>query len=213
MYGWEGSAHDGRVFENSMSRGMPWIEGKYWLGDAGYSLSKWCLTPYRGVRYHLRQWIHSAAQPQTKEELFNLRHSQLRNVIERVYGVAKKSFPILGKMQPYPKVSDQAKIVECCFLLLNFRRMHQEYEDGNAFMEFNADGDEVEYIVEDDEDDAGNNNENNPPRANTARALDEWRDGIAQHLWDDYMIELASRGVAHTMRPQGPAVPNYYGNN
>ena len=205
MYGWDGSAHDGKVFLDSLDHGLPCVTGKYWLGDAGYTLSKWCLTPYRGVRYHLRQWIHGAAQPQTKEELYNLRHSQLRNVIERIYGVAKKSFPILGKMQPYPDMRDQAKIVECCFLILNFRRMHQEYEDVNAFMEFNEQGDEVDYIVEDDEADAGDDDEDDitrPPRGlPSTRALETWRDGIATNLWNDYMSELLRRGIAHDMQP------------
>ena len=193
MYGWEGSAHDGQVFEDSLNRGLPCIVGKYWLGDAGYSLSKWCLTPYRGVRYHLRQWQYCDAQPQTKEELFNLRHSTLRNVVERQYGVAKKSYPILETMQPY-KLRDQAKIVECCFLLLNFRRMHQQYEDVNAFMEFNEEDEEDE----EGEEDVGN--DGNRTRR-TTRELEAWRDGIATNLWTDYMNELVVRGIPHNMQP------------
>ena len=74
----------------------------------------------------------------------------------------------------------------------------------------NEQGDEeVEYIVEDDEDDPGNNGdaETRTPRGlASTRALEAWRDGIATHLWDDYMRELASRGVAHDMQPHGPAV-------
>jgi hypothetical protein len=30
-------------------------EGKYYLADAGYALRNNFLTPYRGVRYHLRE--------------------------------------------------------------------------------------------------------------------------------------------------------------
>lgn len=30
-------------------------EGKYYLGHSGYGLRKGFLTPYRGVRYHLRE--------------------------------------------------------------------------------------------------------------------------------------------------------------
>lgn len=33
-------------------------------------------------------------RPQNKEELFNLRHAQLRNAIERILGVVKCRFPI-----------------------------------------------------------------------------------------------------------------------
>lgn len=97
-------------------------------------------------------------------------------------------------MQPYPNFKDQVQVVECCFLLLNFRRIHQEYEDGNAFLEYNEDGDRDWYIADaDDEADAGNhdNNDNhNNNGANTQRELEAWRDGIATALWDDHMLEL-----------------------
>ncbi|KAI8838340.1 hypothetical protein BC829DRAFT_364911, partial [Chytridium lagenaria] len=34
-------------------------------------------------------------------ELFNLRHSVLRNIIQRILGVMKKKYPILCHMRPY----------------------------------------------------------------------------------------------------------------
>jgi len=39
LAGWEGSAHDGRVFQDSLDKGIPQREGKSYLGDAGYGLS------------------------------------------------------------------------------------------------------------------------------------------------------------------------------
>jgi hypothetical protein len=65
------------------------IHSKFYLGDAGYSLTKYCLTPYRGTRYHLKEWATAAAKPQNKEELFYLRHASLRNIIERDFGMVK----------------------------------------------------------------------------------------------------------------------------
>jgi hypothetical protein len=56
LAGWEGSAHDGRVLEAAFDAGFQVPKGKYYLGDAGYGLAPYCLTPYRGVRYHLREW-------------------------------------------------------------------------------------------------------------------------------------------------------------
>jgi hypothetical protein len=56
LAGWEGSAHDGLVFDKSFDYGFSIPEGKYYLGDAGYPLTPYCLTPYRGVRYHLHEW-------------------------------------------------------------------------------------------------------------------------------------------------------------
>lgn len=53
--GWEGSAHDGRVLQWALENGFHIPEGKYFLADAGYALKKGILTPYRGVRYHLRE--------------------------------------------------------------------------------------------------------------------------------------------------------------
>lgn len=55
LVGWEGSAHDGRVLIDGVMKGLHLIPGKYYLGDAGYALTKYCLTPYRGVRYHLKE--------------------------------------------------------------------------------------------------------------------------------------------------------------
>jgi len=48
---------------------------------------------YRGVRYHLKEYARRG--PQNPRKLFNRRHSCLRNVIERTFGVLKKRFPII----------------------------------------------------------------------------------------------------------------------
>jgi len=51
------------------------------------------LPPYRGTRYHLKEWIGNT--PQNYKDLFNIRHSRARNVIERSFGVLKKGWSIL----------------------------------------------------------------------------------------------------------------------
>ena len=56
LAGWQGSAHDGYVFHKSFDYRFSVPEGKYYLGDAGYPFTPYCLTPYRGVRYHLNEW-------------------------------------------------------------------------------------------------------------------------------------------------------------
>jgi hypothetical protein len=58
--GWEGSAHDSRVLNDSLNNGFSVPPGKYYLGDAGYSNRDWLLTPYRGVRYHLKEQRQAA---------------------------------------------------------------------------------------------------------------------------------------------------------
>ena len=54
--GWEGSAADSRVFKSAQSSDFIIPEGHYYLADAGYANSDSLLVPYRGVRYHLKEW-------------------------------------------------------------------------------------------------------------------------------------------------------------
>ena len=55
--GWEGSATDSRVLNESLSKGLLSVPpGKYYVADAGYALTTQFITPYRNVRYHLKEW-------------------------------------------------------------------------------------------------------------------------------------------------------------
>lgn len=56
LSGWEGSAADGAVLEDARSKDFRVPDGKYYLGDAGFPSTDALLVPYRGVRYHLREW-------------------------------------------------------------------------------------------------------------------------------------------------------------
>lgn len=183
LVGWEGSGHDGNVFNDAKTKGLPMRQGKYWLGDAGYALSKWVLTPYRGVRYHLKEFQDPHPKPMNKEELFNLRHSSLRNVIERTFGVLKKRFPLLSSMHSYT-FQTQKDLVVCALMLHNFIREHAVYEDpfDDNFIQERKDADDDA----DDVDNAGG--------AMSARQLYAWRDGIAQAMWAQYQAELVRRG-------------------
>lgn len=74
-----------------MGNGMPMLPGKIYLADAGYGNRDGILVPYKKVRYHLREQRLEAQAPKTLKELFNLRHAQLRNSVERVIGVLEKA--------------------------------------------------------------------------------------------------------------------------
>nr|KYP48369.1 Putative nuclease HARBI1 [Cajanus cajan] len=121
--GWEGTASDSRILKDVLGREDPLIipQGKYYLGDAGFMLKGQIITPYRGVRYHLKEYSRRA--PQNPRELFNHRHSSLRNVIERTFGVLKKRFPIIASgTEPHYSFDTMTNIVLACCILHNFLR-------------------------------------------------------------------------------------------
>lgn len=92
LTGWEGSAADARVLRDALTRDESFKvpRGCYYLCDNGYANIEGFLTPYRRVRYHRDVWGNRAARPENYKELFNWRHSQSRNVIERAFGLLKK---------------------------------------------------------------------------------------------------------------------------
>jgi hypothetical protein len=132
--GYEGSAADGTVYTEAFDWSFEVPEGKYYLADAGYALQKTLLVPFRGVRYHLREQALSKLQPANAEELFNLRHSQMRNIIERIFGVLKHRFQILAKSLQY-SVDDQAKIIYALTALHNFIRRRMRGQEDKYYKE------------------------------------------------------------------------------
>ena len=180
LYGWEGSAHDSRVLDDAKARSLPMVPDKFYLGDGGYGLKRYILTPYRGERCNVVEFNLNGQGPTNKRELFNLRHSSLRNVVERIFGVVKRRFPILVKMSPY-SFDFQCDLVQCCFLLHNFVRINQLYED-----EFYDNGGNEQNNIIDDENDV---EEENGPAMD---ALKAWRNDIADAMWAQYQLHLAN---------------------
>lgn len=90
-------------------------------------------------------------RPQNARELFNLRHTRARNIIERAFAVLKMRWGILRSASFYP-LKIQVRLIMACFLLHNFIRgeMHndpieqhiagatqaQEAEEGHGDPEF-----------------------------------------------------------------------------
>ncbi|RVW29001.1 putative nuclease HARBI1 [Vitis vinifera] len=120
--GWEGSVSDSRILDNALMRDFDKLivpQGKYYLANAGFQLKTEFLTPYRSTRYHLKEY--SVHQPENAKEVFNLRHSSLRNAIERAFGVLKKRFPIIARgTEPHYPVDTQSDIILACCLLHNY---------------------------------------------------------------------------------------------
>ena len=96
------------------------------------------LTPYQGVWYYLAEWgcahlrflfyfyplINLLIRPAKKEELFNLCHAQLHNVIECIFGVIKWKFWILLLPVEY-NLEMQARIPAVICAIHNFTRDHE----------------------------------------------------------------------------------------
>ena len=74
--------------------------GKFYLVDAGYAVRPGFLPPFRGQRYHLREFGNN--RPQNYKELYNLRHFSLRTTIERAFAALKNRFRILDNKPFHP---------------------------------------------------------------------------------------------------------------
>jgi hypothetical protein len=204
LSGWEGSAADGHIFEAARREDFRVPDGFYYLADAGFPSCSTLLTPYRGVRYHLREWQQSGWQeyvayipqrcstsdplitllrPETPQELFNLRHSQLRNVIERIFGVAKKQFLPL-KFGTNFAPNEQASFVLALCILFNIICIISPPDELANWDNFDGNLDSVLGGGEDgDEGDLGG-------FVSTAerREADARRDQIAQEMWAQYLV-------------------------
>ena len=181
--GAEGAAPDGLVLRWSGLNEILTVEQGFVLGDAGYALTRLVLVPYRGVRYLLAEWARGNSRPQNAKELFNLRHAQLRNVVERVFGVLKKRFRVL-RSPIDAKYPVQQLVVYACCALHNFLLS----SEGLSFLDEENDLDDDE-VDDDDEnicDDAGVNGVDDLD----ARAF---RDDIANRMWEDYQKYLERR--------------------
>nr|KAJ0214489.1 hypothetical protein LSAT_V11C400206730 [Lactuca sativa] len=98
---YEGTASNSRIIKNAFTRDDKLLipsdnllnQCRYCLVDGGLPHTSKVMVPYRGVRYHLKEY--SMRAPQNSKELFNLCHASLRNAIERAFGVLKRRFPII----------------------------------------------------------------------------------------------------------------------
>ncbi|CAA0817225.1 Unknown protein [Striga hermonthica] len=133
LAGWEGRANDARIFNQTLSDpryNFPYPPpGKFYVVDSGYAHIPGFMTPYRGERYHLPEWLGSNQLPGNARELFNRRHATVRNVIECSFGLLKGKFPMIKGLMPNYKVHSQTDIVIACCVLHNFIRMHELLEN------------------------------------------------------------------------------------
>ncbi|KAJ3702002.1 hypothetical protein LUZ61_005707 [Rhynchospora tenuis] len=176
--GWEGSAHDSLVLRRTIDAGFTVPEGRYYLVDGGYANTHQFLAPYRGKTYHLAQFQQRRPRNryENAEELYNHRHAQLRNVVEKAFGILKGRFRILKDMHRY-KYSFQTNLVIACCVLHNFINRHQKGQ-----VDFEEDA-----TSSDDSDDP--DNDVSSTSANVSGGTDAQRggalrDSIRDKLWN-----------------------------
>lgn len=132
---WPGIVHDSRIWRRSIIRNkISFYDGAFCLlGDSGYGLSPWLITPFQQPR-------------NVQDRYFNLTHSQERVIVERIFGQVKKGFPILANcvrvsLENVPKV-----VISCCVLHNVAKYLNDQFDD--------------DVVHEDIEDD--NNEDQNP---------------------------------------------------
>ncbi|XP_021771781.1 protein ALP1-like [Chenopodium quinoa] len=171
--GWEGSAHDVRVLLNALSRpnGLRVPRGNYYLVDASYTNCDGFLAPYRGKRYHLKEWTDK--QPESAEEYFNMKHARARNVVERCFGLLKGRWSTLRSPSFFP-IRTQGRIVMACCLLHNLIRRVMPIDDI-----------EEEELSEDFDDDS----DDEPEYITSVATSDQWtnfRNKLAQDMFNGW---------------------------
>ena len=122
LVGAEGAASDPYVLRHAEANGLPKPPETFYLCDAIFAQTPHYVVPYRKTRYHLREWRDAGQKPVSPAELFNLRHSQLRNVVERTFGVMKSQWQILQTVVQ-GGIDMCNKVVLCCSVLHNFTRI------------------------------------------------------------------------------------------
>lgn len=190
LAGYEGAGHDRKVLRKAVASGTFSVpSGKYVLGDHAYGDHPDFLTPFRGVRYHLKEWASANKRPRTPEELFNLRHASLRNVVERLFGVLKKRFKVLVQFNNWP-IEAQITMMYSLAALHNFIRRH------DAFNTVDLDEDDDLDGTSTDIDDEGHS------ASAVARMVSNRRNTIANDNWlqfFDYSYRTQIREVQNML--------------
>lgn len=60
LCGWDGSSADALLWNDARQHDLRIPEGRYLLADTGFGSCDALLVPYRGVRYHLKEWRQAA---------------------------------------------------------------------------------------------------------------------------------------------------------
>lgn len=119
---WPGSVHDSRVLKEShiYRRFHQTAPDGILLGDSGYPLLRWLMTPFATITCNSQQSYNNA-------------HTSTRGTIERINGVIKRRFACLNYLRVEPKQA--CNIIRACIVLHNIAQARSvPLEEDNADM-------------------------------------------------------------------------------
>ena len=133
-------------------------------------------------------------RPKDYKELFNLCHAQLHNVIERIFGIVKRKFPMLNDVCKY-NLATQRSITIAFAAMFNFNQIHlpadNDFSPEDPFEEIDANANAR----------IGGSDDLETPFRQSITAQEKKRakaqhEAIAKALWASYQAEFN----AHEMR-------------
>ena len=159
------------------------IAGSHYLIDSGYIIGSAFLPPHKSTRYHAQEFRGANRQPSTPQELFNYRHSSLRMVIERCFGVLKSRFLVWIGMHSF-SISRQRLIVTTCCALHNFIRMYNRADEmfhvwEGSFVRNSGANPAGAACV-------GSGGTKEAFNSQAQRVISEYRDAITTAMWANY---------------------------
>ena len=158
--------------------------------DSGLPIGTSFLPPHKSTRYHVQEFNSSGRRITSKKELYKYRHSSLRMVIERSFGVLKARFPILNLMPNFKPIRQRYVVIVCC-ALHNFIRMNNRSDelfrtigksDGEGSATTSFAGGDIGALT-------SSTAQRHVVEMSTAskRAMSEVRDNITETMWNDYV--------------------------
>ncbi|KAE8184600.1 hypothetical protein CF335_g7970 [Tilletia laevis] len=177
LSGWEGSTSDSFLWKKALGSGLRLRGKERLLGDAGFPLSQRLLIPYRGVRYHLKEFGTGMQRPRNAKELYNRRHAGARNVVERTFGVLQARFRVLVAGCNFD-IQTQADIFPALALVHNVIREHDPTEDLDA----HSQGQERR--------DQGQQRGDQHTQTAEARRAAIYRNCISNKMWQKYRTQI-----------------------
>jgi len=136
LAGWPGSVHDSRVLRNSSlfaTSGNKFPGDYHIIGDGGYPLLRWLMTPFRNNGHLLPNQL-----------LFNNTLSSVRQIVERTISLLKGRWRKLSYLN-HLCIKLMTKIVMGACVLHNFTLLHDDFDES--------------YFLDDDDDDDDNDND------------------------------------------------------